>query len=164
MTAELEKFWSRVNKDGPVPEHVPHLGPCWEWKAGISGTGYGAFRMCGVMRNVHRISWEFFNGAINGGQCVLHKCDNTTCLNPRHLFLGTKAENSADMVRKGRHRSPEGEANGKSKLTLAEVLQMRDDHATGFFTYAALGRKYEVHETTALSVVARKTWKHAVRS
>lgn len=80
-------FMSRVNQHGPVPSHLPWLGPCWLWPAYRSGC---------------RRSWELHVGPIPEGLCVLHKCDNGCCVRPDHMFLGTKKDNTADRDAKGR--------------------------------------------------------------
>ena len=73
---------------------------CWEWD-GTVRTGYGRFYVNGKMQSAHRVSWEIHNGPINGF-LVLHKCDNTSCVNPEHLFLGTQKDNVRDMWEKQR--------------------------------------------------------------
>ena len=80
---------------------------CWEWQGGInnSGPGYGMIRDTEYngMRTTHRVSYEIHHGEIPKGKLVLHKCDNTLCVNPDHLFLGTHLDNTLDMIQKGRH-------------------------------------------------------------
>lgn len=80
---------------------------CWLWLGSCCSSGYGKLRL-GHSKDImtHRASYAVFNGPIQDGACVLHKCDVRTCINPEHLFLGTKAENSRDMVNKGRHKCP----------------------------------------------------------
>ncbi len=90
-----ERYWAKVEKtnDG-----------CWGWVSGTDAFGYGRLIAPGGRKNLkaHRVSWELHNGPIPGGMCVLHRCDNPPCSNPDHLFLGTKADNVADMNAKGR--------------------------------------------------------------
>jgi hypothetical protein len=95
------RFWPKVAKgDG-----------CWEWR-GTTSNGYGYMFVSTdtsqyqVNESAHRISWELHFGPIPVGLWVLHRCDNRPCVRPDHLFLGTNADNMADMARKGRHVSP----------------------------------------------------------
>lgn len=74
---------------------------CWLWIAG-QRFGYGGFWLEGKTRLAHRVSWVLHNGVIPEGMCVLHTCDTPLCVNPRHLFLGTYADNTKDCIEKGR--------------------------------------------------------------
>jgi hypothetical protein len=101
---------------------------CWEW-AGFRNAARGGYGQIGdgngkvVM--THRAAWMVWRGPIPPGLCVLHRCDNPPCCNPAHLFLGTKADNNADMAAKGRVQR--GERASHAKLTEAQVLAIRDD-------------------------------------
>jgi HNH endonuclease len=96
------RFWEKVSISG---------GPdaCWEWKAVARCMGYGVLQLDGKAQFAHRIAWILSNGAIPDGLCVLHKCDNRPCVNPRHLWLGTRSENTLDMFAKGRQNPPKGD-------------------------------------------------------
>jgi hypothetical protein len=87
--------------------HVDKSEGCWEWSGKVDKAGYGQFKIGG--RNgktnfAHRVSYTLFKGEIPDGMCVLHRCDNPPCVNPEHLWLGTKADNSRDAMAKGRLR------------------------------------------------------------
>jgi hypothetical protein len=97
-----ERFWAKVNKDGPVVR--PELGSCWEWMGAIRPNGYGqmsAGRRGQTPLKVHRVAWELAYGAAPTSY-VLHRCDNRRCVRPSHLFEGDQATNLRDTIAKGR--------------------------------------------------------------
>lgn len=100
-----EAFWSKVNKNGPVPSHCPELGPCWLWTAAFFKSGYGALGVnlddMKTTTSAHRVAWFLETGKWPD-PCALHKCDNRACVRFSHLFEGTVRDNNADMKEKGR--------------------------------------------------------------
>jgi len=101
-SCEITRFWNKIEPD--------LNSGCWIWSGTISGShmSYGVFVTAPPRKRLsaHRYSWAMINGPIPKGLYVCHKCDTPTCVNPNHLFLGTPADNMADMVQKGRHKSP----------------------------------------------------------
>ena len=90
-----------------ILQNVELDGYCWIWQGSTMNSGYGRTRgLDGKDASAHRLSYQLFCGDIPKDMCVLHKCDVKTCVNPMHLFLGTKKDNAIDMVQKGRQFSP----------------------------------------------------------
>lgn len=95
-----EKFWPKVDKDGPIVR--PELGKCWKWLCCTTDKGYGITNVDRHNIIASRASWIIHHGSIPDGMFVLHKCDNPPCTNPDHLFLGTRGDNFRDALQKGR--------------------------------------------------------------
>ena len=161
MRLESDRFWSKVDKSGPVPEHMPHLGPCWVWVASKATDGYGHVRHNRKFCPAHRVAFEFAVGPIPTGMLVCHHCDNKSCCNPAHLFLGTAEDNMRDMERKGRavRNHLRGTSNGAAKLTEDQVRQIRKLYVSRKNS-AQLARVFSVDRRTVLRVVARQVWGH----
>ena len=148
----LQRFWAKVNK----------TESCWIWNAGCSTGGYGLLKKGskGTIES-HRASWIIHNGPIPKGLCVLHDCpsgDNRLCVNPNHLWIGTKTENNQDRDLK--NRQAKGEGNGKSKLTNEKVLEIR--RLAQEMSWRKVARKIGVAKTTVQDVLKRRSWKHVL--
>jgi HNH endonuclease len=138
------RFWAKVNKSGPPPAHVPHLGNCWLWTASVLAFGHGQFtyRQDGRQQhiNAHRYSWELAHGPIPKGLSCLHKCDTPSCVRSDHLFLGTQADNLADARQKGRL------VDGLAARKLSD--EAYEDILGSTMSGLELAAKYGVHEVT----------------
>lgn len=157
-------------EDRYFPE--PNTG-CWLWMGKPNGAGYGRITIQYQEMRAHRWSWNLHRGFIPDDICVLHKCDTRSCVNPDHLFLGTREENQYDMARKGRaasgdrsgqrkypERSPRGESHGLSKLTVQEVREIRGLATNSRLTYTAIGEMFQVSRTAIGHIVYRRRWSH----
>ena len=136
---------------------------CVEWTGGHqAGERYGVIQ---VMRPngrwgsalCHRLIWELTFGEIPKGKRVLHKCDRPLCINPEHLFVGTSADNSKDMVAKS--RQARGERQGLSILKEHQVIAMRAAFKGGM-TVMQISRSFGIGYQTVRHVIKRNTWKH----
>jgi len=126
---------------------------CWEWQ-GTTVYGYGQFSFKQKRYRANRAAYEAHYGVDPGDMFVCHRCDNPTCCNPHHLFLGTVEDNTADMVAKG--RSARGWRHNKTKLDIEDVRYIRKAHESG----ASLARRYGVSGAAISSIKAGKNWGH----
>lgn len=136
----------------------PNDNGCVEWSGSKDGYGYGKIRHKNRCSCVHRIVWELRNGPIPSGMLVLHRCDNPSCSNIDHLFLGTHDDNMKDMVRKGRSAHLNGIDNPRSKLTEDQVAEIRNSWPDK--SMRCLARKYCVYYNVIYQIIHRETWKH----
>lgn len=154
------QFWENVKK-GPG---------CWDWTGPRLPTGYGIVYIRRHPFYAHRISWELANGRlIPDGLQICHHCDNESCVNPDHLFLGTQKENMEDMIKKGRgslNQPHFGEQNGNSKLTTLEIHEIRETYKNAprkirikRGALSEIARKYQITPTMVLLIVRNKFWK-----
>ena len=112
MSHPLHRF---VDKIRPVNDS----SECWIWEGAVGSDGYGRVRRKGVTFSAHRYSCELFKGPVPEELCGMHRCDVPLCVNPTHLCLGTKADNTQDMLEKKRA------GNTVHKMTYAEVQEIR---------------------------------------
>jgi hypothetical protein len=154
MTTETIKTRTKIN---------PVTG-CWEW-TGAKRNGYGRLttgsRTNGTRKTVsaHRLSYQLFKGEIPRGYEICHKCDNPCCINPDHLFAGTRQDNVDDREQKGRNIVPRGENNGRAKLTEDDVRGARNERVTNGTSYRTLAANYGVAKRTIMDAVRGVNWK-----
>ncbi len=151
---------------------VQKTDACWLWIGARCSGGYGCIgvrdaRGAWSVEPAHRIAWELFKEPIPEGMHVLHDCEHLhvedprgsrRCVNPEHLWLGTRSDNAVDMTRKGRRFVPDqyGEKNGSAKLTNKHVAKMRDLYARGGVSQSAVARHFGVSQTQVSRIVRRK--------
>jgi hypothetical protein len=147
-----EKFWEHVNKNTK--------SGCWEWVGPRFETGYGQCVAHPETTHAHRTSWLLNRGEIPHGLCVCHKCDNPPCVNPDHLFLGTRSDNAIDMASKDRAHRPFGDKAPSAKLTWEKVFEMRSLSRAGV-SDREIARRYGVSRSNVRMIRLCITWKES---
>jgi hypothetical protein len=146
-----ERFWEKVSVQ---------MEGCWEWLG--AHDRYGMIKFGSGDNNwlAHRVSWIIHNGPIPEGVCVLHKCDNTLCCRPDHLFLGTQLDNIHDRDKKRRGVQMYGEKHWKAKLSEKDVAEIRA--LQDILSTTELSRNYGVTHGQIRFVQNRQSWKHVI--
>lgn len=147
----VRRFWERTNVA---------RDECWPWMGCIGSCGYGQLDINFRRYLTHRFSYMLHNGneEIPDGMCVCHTCDNPPCVNPDHLFLGTKKDNIHDMIVKGRDTARH-RGSGRALLTSSDVKSIKEDLSQGGRgTITTLARRYEVSRGAISGIKFGKTW------
>lgn len=135
-------------------KYSPETG-CWEWRGALDISGYGRVWAISKQMQAHRASWLAYKGDIPNGSCVLHQCDNRRCINPDHLFLGTRGDNNADRSKKG--RSFTGLHGWLAKLTESDIPKIRTLLSQGE-SHRSVARKFSVSHRTIGDIALGRTW------
>lgn len=151
MSELSDRFWNKVAKGDPAA--------CWEWQGCRNAKGYGHISKpsSNSVLKAHRLSWELHHGVIPAGLVVRHQCDNPSCVNPAHLELGTPAQNSADMVDRGRCPDRRGSKNPNAKLTAEQVELI----LTSKESVRVLAQSLPVGKSTVSKVRRGESWGEA---
>lgn len=149
-----DRFWNKVK--------ILKENDCWEWKYCKDKDGYGGFELThGNKQRAHRVSWELNYGPIPANLFVLHHCDNPSCVNPKHLFLGSASDNNKDCKNKGRARGGgvKGEKNKMAKLTEKQVIEIREKYIPYKYSTYQLAKEYGMHASQIHKIVRNENWK-----
>lgn len=149
LSITKERIESKVSR-------IPEAG-CWVWMGSTQVRGYGELISNKRKYLAHRASYEAFVGKIPKGMYVCHACDNVSCVNPNHLFLGTQKQNLEDMASKG--RSTRGSKNPMSKLNETQVKLIKLALAEGM-TSSMLAAMYQTTPSNIQLIATGKRWNH----
>lgn len=149
--ADVERFWSKVSNYGDPDK-------CWEWQASKTPQGYGHFPLGRTIQIASRIAWEISRGDVPQLH-VLHSCDNPSCCNPDHLFLGTNHQNVLDSVNKHRRAPKRGEMNGRHKINAEQAQEIRKRYAQDNTLQKDLAIEYGISQVQIGHIVHGKAWR-----
>ena len=156
-SGRLENY-PRIVTPISIETRVKKTKTCWLWTGDHTSYGYGVVASgTGATRKrtqAHRYVYKLLVGPIPKGKIVMHTCDNPPCVNPKHLKLGTTAENQLDMQSK--KRSPRGLRHWNGRLTDEQIKAIRKSKES----QAALASKYRVHQSHISRIVSRKSRVH----
>ena len=146
-----KRFWAKVN--------IGEEKDCWEWQGAYFVDGYGQFYLTSSVKiRSNRMAWTLANGLIPKGLCVLHLCNNRKCVNPKHLYVGTRTDNAHDRLISG--NAPKGEDHKLSKLTEQDVIEIREKYIPRKYSQYKLAQEYGVTRTAIEQITTGRNWKH----
>jgi len=133
---------------------------CHEWVSSKNKFGYGKFFWSKGWKLAHRVSWEQKNGFIPFGKFVLHTCDNSSCVNVEHLYLGSYKDNAQDRESRNRGNHVVGLFHGRTKLLMTQIYEIKDLFDTDRYSFRELGKIYGVNGKTVADIINGKNWAH----
>lgn len=145
----LDEFLNFINTMG-------NKDNCWLWEKTVNKNGYAILYHSKSIK-LHRYSYEYFNGKIENGLYVCHKCDIRNCINPNHLFLGTHKDNMDDMIKKDRHNVAKGESHYCSKLKCNDIYEIKIMLQKGI-RIVVIAKKYHVSPGAISKIKHNRSW------
>lgn len=155
MKSDLNRIFGRI---------VVAESGCWVYQGGVSSNGYGIVSVNNKSVQVHRVAFELRVSRIPDGQCVCHRCDVRLCINPEHLFLGTKGENNTDRRRKGRNDVRRGESNHMAKLTEQQAIELIEKVTSQRISSREAAERFGITQKAVNAIVRGARWAHLDRA
>ncbi len=147
----IERFWDNVA--------IGNSDSCWPWVKTLNPRGYGQATHKRWPWRAHRLAWFFTHGNIPEGFLVLHHCDNRSCCNPKHLYVGTWADNMRDRSVRGRCNTKKGSARKDAILTESQVAEIKSFSVRPHGFGRIMAKRFGVHEATISAIVCNKNWR-----
>lgn len=147
----VTRFWKKVDIKGE--------DDCWNWKNGKIRDGYGMFWLETGNVRAHKLAYILTYGDIDDSLVIMHKCDNPSCCNPRHLQPGTQMQNVHDCMKKGRRRVVFGESRSNSKLTNEDVMEIRRRYDNGE-SGREIAKSIGMSRWHVTQIARREAWTH----
>ena len=147
----VKRFWSKVDKSKD----------CWNWVACKDKDGYGVFNVNPQRKyeKAHRFVYELEIGKILDGKIICHHCDNPSCVNPSHLYLGTYKSNAKDRQKRNRGRNQNGTKNHMAVLNWEKVRKIRAMWQSGNYTQKAIADYFNVSRGCVTGIIYNVNWK-----
>lgn len=145
-----ERFWKKVEK----------TAGCWRWMGAKNDCGYGKLGVFLTEIYAHRMAMYLTGTVIPPGLFACHKCDNPSCVNPGHIFIGSNTDNMLDCAKKGRMRRAVGEKVPRARFTSEQIMGIRSAYKRNLFGYLKIAKIFGVSSGCIRGIIQRKTWKH----
>lgn len=152
----MKRKWWLNDKERFLLNSVQQPNGCWVWSGTCQRDGYGSLSINSKPVRAHIFSYKTFVGEVTKDLCVLHTCDNPLCVNPDHLWLGTRAENNADRAAKKRSADSKGEKHNQAKLTADQVAAIRKDSRQ----QKTIAQQYGVSQSCISRIKSNNVWSH----
>jgi DNA-binding XRE family transcriptional regulator len=157
FSQKIMSYYRGLSTEERIEKHIVSKDDCWLTDFS-SANNYPETLINGKKTRISHFIYKLHKGEIPEGMCICHTCDNTKCVNPDHLFLGTHQDNVKDKVKK--NRQAKGSKHGKAKLNEEKVLEIQKLLAEKNLTQKEIGKKYGVHEQAISEIKRGKNWSH----
>lgn len=137
-------------------KYVNKTNTCWVWTGAIGKNGYGTLTVNKKFKASHRIAYELYKGEIPKGLEVCHTCDNTKCVNPEHLWVGTHSQNMRDKYNKGRSNTTGRKDTIDTRLSDKQIIDIKNKYKPYKYTMKMLSEEYNVCQSSINNILKEK--------
>lgn len=154
----VPKSHSNAQRTKPIEYSIDEISSCWNCFSHPLLEGYPRMKHNKKNISVGKYMYLKYKGVVPKDLCICHTCDNRLCINPDHLWVGTRADNNRDKMEKGRHVGSPGIRNGRAILTEEQVIIIRS--MKGQYTAHYIAEMFGVKSVTISKLLQGKTWRH----